>query len=511
MGEFDWDELQVIKDPDGKQVEVSFIKNDEGGTIGSDFPCVRIKAPTEYFPYADNSGHFYIAYVNSPLPYSVTGTVTHTTGGICEPNSILVPQEMEASSTFTIPRGETQVRVDLNLGTVLVDVSQTPDYKAAYTATLTSVTEGRVCGEPACIRFWAGTSVIPDEPDPDPEVEEPIDPIEPNPECEPADCDALLATGLDLRGVTYGTAAEVQAIAAVNPIAMAPSAITGPNAPTYEGVWAINKFVQPIPGKPATFSSTPIDVDMPQGTGPCYTDRKALQAPSGGSSFRWSVLPEIDFWGNISSTVDTGACIFGGLLWAPQTTFGITMYTHQFPREYILEGGATGSYGNDLWTMQFSVDYENMELAVQTGGSTRRRPLTTEEARDKLFTVECHCRTFMFSQAAGFDDQGNPLINWEVRRDYALLVNGFGFDVRGTVTANIYIAQGTVYAPFDGGVYPSMFGAGTWVQVHGVVAPPLGADVSWRDYLPPNYNEARTSILRSWQNYEPPGYCERIP
>ena len=213
MDEFDWDELQVIKDPDAKQVEVSFIKDDEGGTIGSELPCVRILAPNDYFPYKDNSGHYYVAYLYDPAPVEITGTVTHTTGGTCEPNSIIVPTEMNASSTFTIPKGSTEVRVDLTLNTVLVDVSQTPDYKAAYTATITSVTNGRACGEAQCIKFWAGTSVIPDPedpgPEPDPETEIPPD-NDQFPECQPHDCDAYKIALFE--GMTLGTLAEMEAL-----------------------------------------------------------------------------------------------------------------------------------------------------------------------------------------------------------------------------------------------------------------------------------------------------------
>ena len=189
-----WDSIQIIKDPKKKEIAASFVQTDEGAAAGSESPCVRILAPDDYFPYKDNSGHYYIAYIYEPLPVDIVGTVTHTTGGTCEPNSILVPQEMAATSTFTIPRGSTEVRVDLQLGTVLVDVTQTPDYKAAYTATLTSVTNGKVCGEPQCIKFFAGTSVIPPDPDPDPEPD-PETEIPPNddqlPECDPHDCDAL--------------------------------------------------------------------------------------------------------------------------------------------------------------------------------------------------------------------------------------------------------------------------------------------------------------------------------
>lgn len=191
----DWDTVQVVKDPKKKQVEVGFAKQGQGATVGSSDPCVRILAPDDYFPYKDNSGHYYIAYLYDPAPVDITGTVTHTTGGTCEPNSILVPQEMAATSTFTIPRGSTQVRVDLQLGTVLVDVTQTPDYKAAYTATLTSVTNGQACGEAQCIKFFAGTSVIPPDPDPGPEPQ-PEEEIPPNddqfPECDPQDCSAYL-------------------------------------------------------------------------------------------------------------------------------------------------------------------------------------------------------------------------------------------------------------------------------------------------------------------------------
>lgn len=202
MDEFDWDGLQVIKDPDAKQVEVSFIKNDEGGTtIGSDLPCVRILAPDDYFPYKDNSGHYYIAYLYSPAPVDITGTVTHTTGGTCEANSIVVPTEMDATSTFTIPKGATEVRVDLTLNTVLVDVSQTPDYKAAYTATITSVTNGKACGEPQCIKFNAGTSVIPPEPDPGPEPQPEVE-VPPDddqfPECGGQDCAGLSSSYLSV-------------------------------------------------------------------------------------------------------------------------------------------------------------------------------------------------------------------------------------------------------------------------------------------------------------------------
>ena len=193
----DWDTVQVIKDPDAKQVEVSFIKNDEGGTIGSELPCVRILAPDDYFPYKDNSGHYYVAYLYDPAPVEITGTVTHTTGGTCEPFSIVVPTEMDATSTFTIPKGSTEVRVDLKLNTVLVDVSQTPDYKAAYTATLTSVTNGNACGEPQCIKFWAGTSVIPDPEDPGPEPE-PETEIPPNEDtCQPQECDKYTETSIE--------------------------------------------------------------------------------------------------------------------------------------------------------------------------------------------------------------------------------------------------------------------------------------------------------------------------
>lgn len=191
----DWDTVQVVKDPKKKQVEVGFVKQGRGATVGSSDPCVRILAPNDYFPYKDNSGHYYIAYLYDPAPVDITGTVTHTTGGICEANSILVPQEMAATSTFTIPRGATEVRVDLQLGTVLVDVTQTPDYKAAYTATLTSVTNGQACGEPQCIKFNAGTSVIPPDPDPGPEPE-PETEVPPDddqlPECDPQDCSAYL-------------------------------------------------------------------------------------------------------------------------------------------------------------------------------------------------------------------------------------------------------------------------------------------------------------------------------
>jgi hypothetical protein len=213
MDEFDWDELQVIKDPDAKQVEVSFIKDDEGGTIGSELPCVRILAPNDYFPYKDNSGHFYVAYLYEPAPVEITGVVTHTTGGTCEPNSIVVPTEMDATSTFTIPKGSTEVRVDLTLNTVLVDVSQTPDYKAAYTATITSVTNGNACGEAQCIKFWAGTSVIPDPedpgPEPDPETDIPPDDDQ-FPECQPHDCDAYKIALFE--GMTLGTIAEMESL-----------------------------------------------------------------------------------------------------------------------------------------------------------------------------------------------------------------------------------------------------------------------------------------------------------
>lgn len=210
MDDFDWDGVQVIKDPDAKHVEVSFIKDDEGGTIGSELPCVRILAPNDYFPYKDNSGHFYVAYLYEPAPVEITGVVTHTTGGTCEPNSIVVPTEMDATSTFTIPKGSTEVRVDLTLNTVLVDVSQTPDYKAAYTATITSVTNGNACGEAQCIKFWAGTSVIPDPedpgPEPDPETDIPPDDDQ-FPECQPHDCDAYQIALFE--GMTLGTLAEM--------------------------------------------------------------------------------------------------------------------------------------------------------------------------------------------------------------------------------------------------------------------------------------------------------------
>ena len=187
----DWDEVQVIKSPKHKQVEVGFVKQGQGATVGSKDLCVRILAPDDYFPYKDESGHYYIAYIYEPAEVEITGTVTHTTGGICEPYSIVVPTEMDATSTFTIPKGETEVRVDLKLNQVLVDVTQTPDYKAAYTATLTSVTNGKPCGEPQCIKFNAGTSEIPPDPDPGPEPDD-EEPIEgDNPECAAQDCNAI--------------------------------------------------------------------------------------------------------------------------------------------------------------------------------------------------------------------------------------------------------------------------------------------------------------------------------
>lgn len=192
-----WDSIQIIKDPKKKEIAASFVQTDEGAVAGSESPCVRILAPDDYFPYKDNSGHYYIAYIYEPLPVDIVGTVTHSTGGICEANSILVPQEMAATSTFTIPRGSTQVRVDLQLGTVLVDVTQTPDYKAAYTATLTSVTNGRVCGEAQCIKFNAGTSVIPPDPDPGPEPE-PETEIPPDDDtCQPQECNKYTETSLE--------------------------------------------------------------------------------------------------------------------------------------------------------------------------------------------------------------------------------------------------------------------------------------------------------------------------
>lgn len=209
----DWDTVQVVKDPKKKQVEVGFAKQGQGATVGSSAPCVRILAPDDYFPYKDNSGHYYIAYLYDPAPVDITGTVTHTTGGICEANSILVPQEMAATSTFTIPRGATQVRVDLQLGTVLVDVTQTPDYKAAYTATLTSVTNGQACGEAQCIKFFAGTSVIPPDPDPGPEPE-PEEEIPPNVDtCLPQECNKYTETSVE--GNSNGVVISVDTIPAL--------------------------------------------------------------------------------------------------------------------------------------------------------------------------------------------------------------------------------------------------------------------------------------------------------
>lgn len=201
----DWDEVQVTKSPKHKQVEVGFVKQGRGATVGSKDLCVRILAPDDYFPYKDESGHYYIAYIYEPAEVEITGTVTHTTGGICEPNSIIVPTEMDATSTFTIPKGETEVRVDLKLNQVLVDVSQTPDYKAAYTATITSVTNGKACGEPQCIKFNAGTSVIPPEPDPGPEPS-PDTPVPPEDSstspCGPTDC-TLTAIWQDVNGYAF--------------------------------------------------------------------------------------------------------------------------------------------------------------------------------------------------------------------------------------------------------------------------------------------------------------------
>jgi hypothetical protein len=525
MEDFDWDELQVIKDPDLKQVEVSFIKDDEG-TIGSSNPCVNIQAPTEYFPYGDNAEHFYIAYINDPLPYDITGSVTNTTGGLCEPNSISVPEEMEASSTFTIPRGQTKVRVDLNLGTAL---SEDPDYKAAYTATLTSVTGGgKACGDAQCIKFDKGAEEQPQEPDlgggggpdPDPGGGDPLDPDRDFPECEPADCNALLTVGLNLTGVTYGTAAEFSAIVADNPLEMEASAITGALAPIYEGIWSIEKAPTSIPTKNFALLGDPIDVDMPLGTGPCYTDRKALGVPGGASNNRFTVLPEIDYWDGINTTAETNACIFGGLCWAPFTQLNSQLYEHRIPLEYI-QNGQVDSYGTDLMIYRFSVDYENNELTVRVDRTIgtyslvdiQKRPLTVEEARDKLFTIECHARSFAYSGPAPDLSPGVPQIEWLSERDYAVLVNGFGFDVRDVQTSSILLEQGTVNAPVDGGVYPEMFdvGAYSWVQMFGVVAPPLPLSVNWKDYLPPNYDEARAAMLRSWQQYTPPSYCLRIP
>ena len=184
---------------------MGFVKQGRGATVGSKDLCVRILAPDDYFPYKDESGHYYIAYIYEPAEVEITGTVTHTTGGICEPNSIIVPTEMDSTSTFTIPKGETEVRVDLKLNQVLVDVSQTPDYKAAYTATITSVTNGKACGEPQCIKFNAGTSEIPPDPDPGPEPD-PEEEILPDDSttsaCGPTDC-TLTAIWQDVNGYAF--------------------------------------------------------------------------------------------------------------------------------------------------------------------------------------------------------------------------------------------------------------------------------------------------------------------